>query len=375
LRLLDLEVRSFRNLRDAHLRLDPATTLLVGANGQGKTSLLEAIGVLATTKSFRHAKAVDMARRGTSAFAVRGTVIGPAGTVELSVELADGRRHARIAGAEVEVGELIERLTVVPVTAAHAGIVRGGPHERRDFLDRGVLGLRPAYIRTLAQYRQAVKHKAALLRQPRPFDPLLLETWNDRLARAGAEVILRRREYLVLLRETLREVGRALLPEDEQLALELRDSGARGQATAVPADAPAAAVEARLREQIQAHSAREADAAQVLVGPHRDDLLILHQGSDRGDVRRFASSGQQRNALLALELAQVEVFCLRRGEPPVLLVDDVDTEIDPARLRTFIEHAGGRAQTVLTSSKAGLLEGLVPGASIVRVEGGVLSPA
>ena len=117
---------------------------------------------------------------------------------------------------------------------------------------------------------------------------------------------------------------------------------------------------------------RELTSGQALVGPHRDELLVTLSGRD---IRRYASSGQQRNALLALKVAKVELFRCERGESPVLLVDDVDTEIDPRRLTTFLRHVGGRAQSVITSSKRDLFGQPPRDSAFFSVTGGLLTPA
>lgn len=372
MQLLELAPAGFRNLADARIELS-ATTVLLGDNGQGKTSLLEAIGYLATTKSFRRARPAELARHGSASFAVAGTVSQGGARRELRAIFDEGRRATFIAGAPVELAEYIESLTVVPITQAHAAIVRGGPDERRGFLDRGILGIRPPYLRSLSAFRRTLRQKNALLRAAAP-DDRQLAAWNDRLAAEGAELVVRRREYVALLRAALLEVGPAFLPEAETLGLELHDVVARDPHLASRADGtPARAeVEHALRRRLESQVARERAAGQALSGPHRDDLVIELSGRD---IRRFASSGQQRSALLALKLAKVQVFRERRGHPPVLLVDDVDTEIDPTRLGTFLKQVGGRAQAVLTSSKRDLFGTPPEGALFYVVKAGVLSPA
>ena len=372
-----LACRGFRNLEETEVELSPGTTVLLGDNGQGKTSFLEAIGVLATTRSFRRARAPELVAHGESSFHVRGTVRGPSGAVELAVVHEAGRRQTWVGRVQVELTEFVGHLTVVAVTAAHAGIVRGSPQDRRDFLDRGLLGLNAAYLRALSAHRRTLRHKNALLRRDGGGSARgpELETWNHRLAREAAELVVKRREYVRELTHLLAELGPAFLPDSEPLGLELQDVCLKDEALAAcvaegglpDREAVAEALERRMNEL----QARELGAAQALVGPHRDELLLTTAGRD---LRRYASSGQQRNALLALKMAKVELFRRRRGESPVLLVDDIDTEIDPTRLRTFLKQAGGRAQTVITSSKAGLFEEPPEGALHLSVSKGRISP-
>jgi DNA replication and repair protein RecF len=178
-----------------------------------------------------------------------------------------------------------------------------------------------------------------------------------------------------MLQAALVEVGPTFLPAGEQLALELRESAALPGRSGHVADA--AAVGEQLLARMSERATAELASRQALVGPHRDELVIGHAHDDaparpRDDLRRFASSGQQRNALLALKMAKVEVFRRHRGEAPVLLVDDVDTEVDPTRLGTFLAHVGQRCQTILTSSKEGLVQDLGARALRYRVARGII---
>ncbi len=368
MRLRHVATQSFRNLADARVELAPASTVLLGDNGQGKTSFLEAIGVLATTKSFRRARADELARHGETSTRVAGRVESEsAGAVDLAAAFESGRRLAHVGRAPAELADYIGHLVVVPITQAHAGIIRGAPQERRDFLDRGLLGVRPAYLRTLSRYRRTLRQKSALLRAGAGDRAAELAAWNDRLAEDGADVTLQRREYLAEIREALAELAPTFLPATEPLEMGLHDILERS-----PGSSEREAVVARLRDRLQALAGREIAQRQPLGGPHRDEVTLTLAGRD---IRKYASSGQQRNALLALKLAKVDVFRRRRGETPVLLVDDLDTEIDRGRLERFLEHVGGRAQAVLTSSKRDLFGSPPADTLFLVVKQGVLTPA
>ena len=259
------------------------------------------------------------------------------------------------------------------LVVAHAGVIRGAPQERRDFLDRGILGVRPAYLRALARHRRTLRQKNALLRAGVEGRAAELEAWNERLAQDGADVTLARRLYVRELSEELAALAGTFLPPDEPVGLAMNDVIAREPellAAAGQAEPEREAVAQALGRRMRAQASREAAFGQALVGPQRDELELTLAGRD---IRRFASSGQQRNALLALKLAKVELFRRRRRETPVLLVDDVDTEIDRTRLLRFLEHVGGKAQALLTSSKRDLF-GTPPRNSLFyRVEKGLLT--
>jgi DNA replication and repair protein RecF len=376
LRLLELAHERFRNLSNGCTTLAPATTVLLGDNGQGKTSFLEGIGVLATTRSFRKAKSSELPRHGERSFFVRGKVEDSRATSELSLVHEDGKRTTRIGRTVVELGEYVSMLSVIAITQAHAGIVRGSPQERRDFLDRGILGLHPGYLQSLANWRRSLKQKNALLRRDGlSHQSRELQAWNERLAKDAAEVMVRRRAYALRLSEVLNEVGPLFLPAGEVLSLDLQDalSRRRGESESPPLEAieDRETLSQALLERMDEQAARELASRQCLVGPHRDDLLLSTSGKD---LRRYASSGQQRNALLALKMAKVELHRELRRESPVLLVDDVDTEIDPARLQTFLRHVGGRAQALITSSKRDLFGSPPEDSLFYDVRDGTLTP-
>lgn len=374
MRLTSLSHEGFRNLAADTTALSPATTVLLGDNGQGKTSFLEAIGVLATAKSFRRARAAEMAADGAVAFSLRGTVEDAAGrATDLALAWADGRRATAVGRAPAELAEYIAHLTVVPITQEHAAILRGGPQDRRDFLDRGLLGVRPSYLRSLAAYRRSLRQVNALLRTSATGSRRMqLDAWLDRLARDAAELTWRRRLYVVDLVAALAEVGPVFQPASEALGLSLRDVVSRESGGSEPAEPPGRdAVRELLQRRLGETLERSLARGQVVTGPHRDDLVIEIAGHD---ARRHASSGQQRNALLALKMAKVEVFRRHRGETPVLLIDDVDTEIDARRLDRFLEAVGGRSQAVLTSSKTDLFAKAPEGSALYRVEEGTIRP-
>ncbi|MEM7248980.1 MAG: DNA replication and repair protein RecF [Acidobacteriota bacterium] len=381
MRLRQVAHGSFRNLDDDEVALAPSTTVLLGDNGQGKTSFLEAIGVLSSTRSFRRAKAAEISRHGTDTFHVRGELEEDDGRrVQLAVQHQGGRRETWLGGVEVPLSEYVGQFSVVAITSAHAAVVRGSPQDRRDFLDRGLLGIHDGYLQLLASHRRTLRQKNALLRrcgsQPGPEARRELLAWNERLVDDGAGLVLARRGYVRRLRQALETVGPRFLPDSEPLRIGLQDVVSRHESLSAAHDAgedlDPAEVRQALHELTDAQLERELASGAALVGPHRDDLRLETSGRD---LRRFASSGQQRNALLALKVAKVEIFQEKRGEPPLLLVDDVDTEIDPTRLRTFLERVGGQGQAVLTSSKRDLFPKRPEDAIFYEVRSGSLTEA
>lgn len=364
--LRSIEADRFRNLSALALTLDAGLTVLVGRNGQGKSSVLEAAYLLATGKSFRTQSLYDcVAWRGGPA-TVRGHVVARTGEHHLGVVLENGRRELLAEGVERDFENYLGRLAVVDVTLERTKILRGVPEDRRRFLDRGVVALNTARLRDLAEYRRILEHRNALLRRIGPMagspGVAQLEAWDERLALAGARVHSARRQFAVRLAAALANASRDLFPGGQELVLRYQPSPRR----ALEHDATAAA--AVLAEELQRHRNRDLGLGSSHVGPHRDDVIVELDGVD---LRRFGSAGQVRAALIALKLAKLGLVREDTGESPLFLIDDFDTDLDESRIRELAAHlqrAG--CQTIAATSKEGLAARLGVAAAVVTVSGG-----
>jgi DNA replication and repair protein RecF len=388
--LASLSARDFRNLAPLAWRPGAGGHLLVGDNGAGKTSLLEAIYVLATTKSFRSPQLADCARHGGAAFHLEGEAEGAA-PVHLAVTVADGEKSRAVNGKPAALGEHLAALPVVAWTAADAELLTGPPALRRRFLDRGLVALRPSALAVLARYRRALAAKRDLLaRGPAggrgaPAAGLAeLEPWNQLLAESGAEVIRLRRRYAVLLAAELAAVldlaalpfppvEIAYRPSPSSPFGDGDDPAAGGAAeptdpqTAEPAAADlAAAIGARLGRL----AARERERRLPLVGPHRDELAVRWGGRP---LRGTVSAGERKAVGLLLVAAQGRVLAAA-GRPPVYLLDDADAELAAPTLAAVWRAFAGARQLFVSSNRPRVWEGLAVGATH-RLEDGRLRPA
>jgi DNA replication and repair protein RecF len=343
--LTRLRVFQFRNFQDEEILFSPGTNLLCGANGQGKTNLLEAVYFLGYGKSFRTAAPRDCILHGASACRVEGTVSIGSLERELAVLLAASGKKLQVHGKDAAIEDFIGNLHLLAFTSEHLNIVRGSPSERRAFLDRGMVTLYPAHVRHLASYSRALKQRNRILSASRDSgirpDEHLLESWEETLIGDGARLMANRMNYAARMKEKLP----AGLFGSEILKL-------RYISTIRAEQADAATIAEQLRQGMRQARDNDLRSGFTSIGPHRDELKLFVNGKSLAD---FGSAGQQRSALLCLYFAQMEIHREAHGFYPVFLVDDAEAELDEERMKTFVKHLSDRTQTILTTAKATLM--------------------
>lgn len=326
--------------------------MLVGGNGAGKTSLLEAIYVLATTRSFRAPRLSVCVSHGESAFALEAEVEEER---RWRLDLSWGRDGGLARTVDGSPTSLAGHLSVLPVvawTAAEGEVVTGEPALRRRFLDRGVVGLRPGSIEALSRYRQTLDQKRELLSSEPPADRVA--PWNDLLAETAAEVIGARARYVARLAEILARVLAEADLDIPEIALRYRPSPKRGESGATA-----------IREALDRVAARERSVGFALVGPQRDDLEILWGGQP---VRAVASAGERKALSLLLSAAHGRVL-EAAGRPPLYLLDDLDAELAPGTLERVWRGFAGVRQSVAASNRPSVAKALAVD-GVWRVEDG-----
>src|SRR5215813_14381632 len=339
--LRSIEANQFRNSNGA-ITWGTGLNILHGNNAQGKTNWLEAIYLLAHGKSFRSHHLKETIKFGESAASVRGVVsTGKNLERELQVTLNGTTKQTLINGKREPISRYAAHLYAVCFTADELEVIRGGPEARRNFLDRGAVSLHPAYAQTLADYNRVISQKKRLLenaaeaRLLRDDVARMLDPWNTQLINLATEVHRARITYVELLSE---ELEHSLFSDNISIhyASSLEGKGNLTDYAGV------------LGQHLQTRMQAEMYACACLVGPHRDDLHIRFGNFD---LRSFGSSGQQRSALITLDLAAISVYHSKHQDYPVFLIDDVDAELDGNRIERLLEYLDGRSQTFLTTSK------------------------
>ncbi len=366
MQLESLEAANFRNIISGKIELDPGLNFLFGDNGQGKTNWLEAISILATTRSFRTAKLQEAIRFDQELAVIDGIVrVSGEITRELRALIQERVKQFAINGKRESVPNYLGQLHALVFTASGLEVVRGGPEHRRRFLDESIIAIHPPYSATIAEYVRIVKQKNALLQTARDEEysvektAELLEPWNQQLAVLAGK-IHRWRERVV---ERLNEVLEKHLFSSEEVSIRYASAlEGKGDLTDyVPL------ISERLQRRVQA----ELVSGHSLIGPHRDDLEITFDGHD---IRKYGSSGQQRSAFLLLLLANISVYFATRDEYPLFLIDDIDSELDVDRIARLLEFLEGKTQTVVTTSKPNIIQNLGTRGALFQVAAGAAKP-
>jgi DNA replication and repair protein RecF len=381
MRLTHLTLHNFRNYVRLDLDLRSGVTLLLGDNAQGKTNVLESIYYLATSRS-PHAGAerelvnwlaVDREPLPYARLVGRVERAGSDLTIEITLTQQTNnegrfRKQIRLNGVARRAMDLLGQLNAVLFLPEDLALVSGPPRLRRRYLDATLCQIDPAYCRSLSRYNQVLTQRNALLRdlRDRGGDRVQLAFWDEQLVEHGASLVSRRQEALGALDELAHAVHAQLTKGTERLHLDYVPS------VELTGQVDSSTVGEAFRAQSQALYPREVAAGMTLIGPHRDEVRFVVNDADAGI---YGSRGQQRTAALALKLAEVDLMRHETGEHPVLLLDDVLSELDAQRRQFLLRYLDdGPQQAVLTTTDLHALPGsFLHGCQLWRVEGGSLS--
>jgi len=333
--------------------------ILSGANAQGKTNFLEALYFLSTTRLLRGQRDQEAIREGAPNLHVAATMADSGTEVALSLERG-ARKKALLNGLGLpRAADLIGRLPCVCVSAADMEIVRGEPSERRLFLDLELSSLFPAYLRHFATYKRALEQRNALLRDSRErwHPPESFEAWEEQLARHGAAI---------------REIRRTYISDLNPLGQEVHSQMGQGEELSVAyVERDEASDYERMLAELGGSRGTDVARGGTSVGPHRDDLDILVGGRE---ARLYGSQGQQRTAVIALKMATLAVSTSRYGDPPLLLLDDILSDLDADRRALLVEVVLSKAgQAVLTCTEASAAgEAILSQAKLFEVKAGTV---
>jgi DNA replication and repair protein RecF len=360
-----LRLYNYRNIKELEITPSAGTTLFSGQNGQGKTNILESIYFLAYGRSFRTATPRDCIQHGQEECSIEGLIEHGPLQRNLKVSISKSSKKLSLLGKPAALDEFVGNLHLLAFTHEHLNVVRGGPADRRAFLDRAMVSLYPGHIRCLASYGRALKQRNSILASIREgkgyADDNLLGSWDEALVNPGARILGNRLRYV--------EQMKVALPQGLFGAESLK---MHYLSTVCPDIADVPLIEELFRKHLRNARTKDMRTGYTSIGPHRDDLKLYVNGKSLVD---FGSAGQQRSSLLALYFSQMEIHSKVQGFYPVFLVDDAEAELDELRLKTFLQYLSSRTQTILTSAKDFLIAAVPDNTAHFEVENGVvLSP-
>lgn len=336
--LRHLTLRNYRNYENLSLSFHPGLNVIHGRNARGKTNLLEAVHLVCALRPFSGARNPDLVRFGSEAAVAKGEIFAQSGLNEVHVTVSGEGRRTRLNGKTVRsISQHFGRFKVVVFLPSDIEIVKGGLQSRRNYVDSVISAMRPAHIRQLRDYQRALGQRNRMLASGEKLTALSMEPWDAQISRNGAEIVASRVEAIRMLNRRLGEVYGEHGESDRAAAISYGTSFERG-----------GDLEAGLREALSRSFASDRRRGHTTVGPHRDRIGFLVDGKD---ASRFASQGQSKNLVLALKSCEIRLFNEHAGVNPILLLDDITSELDMKRktflFRTLSEFPG---QVFVTST-------------------------
>ena len=349
MKLNELYLRDFRNYQQLNLSFDPGVNLIVGRNAQGKTNLLEAIGYLGCGKSFRAQKTSELVRFGGDFAEIHGKLTSQQRQQSIRwVLFPSGRqrileRNGVKKRASSEISGMLPSVLFCPEDLM---ILKGGSAPRRRLGDQALCQLRPNYDAALTEYTRILDQKSRILKDHRE-NPALLEIlpeYNERLCQVGALIISYRARFYEALGQAAAGYHGEFSGGAEEFSLQYKTVS-----TVTDPFAPISVLTEQLREHLQCHYRAELDSGNCLTGPHKDDFDVDLTGIS---LKLYGSQGQTRTATISLKLAQRELMRREMGEEPLLLLDDVLSELDPGR-QDFVLNQITKGQVFITACEPG----------------------
>ena len=355
----NLYLKNFRNYGEERFEFSPALNVLFGKNAQGKTNCAEAVFYLCTGTSMRARRDRQMIKEGQTSANIGCVCCGRYGDVTIDAVIGESGREIRVNGNKISRNaDLLGNVYAVFFSPQELRLIQDGPDERRRFLNISISQLSKSYYTALSRYNKILEQRNNLLKN-RDISLVMdtLPVWDVQLCRYAAEIAVRRTEYLKKLSPLAEEAHAYLTDGQEKLEIspEKKYKGDEEE------------LSARLFDELSNNYDRDIRLGYTASGPHRDDLDITINGQD---AKNFASQGQTRTAALAIKLAEVNIFREACGEYPVLILDDVMSELDLPRRKKLVARTEG-LQTIITCTRA---ETVMYGREVnkIMIEGGAI---
>ena len=365
--LKEIKLANFRNYKEQVLTFDRGFNFLAGNNAQGKTNLVEAIYMLSTGRSFRTQMDRELLRWGSEILYIKGTVMTGQGEKAIEIAMRGSCKRIKVNGIKLgKRGELFGNLILVIFSPDELKLVKEGPGYRRKFLDQGVVQVKPSYYHVLINYNRVLFQRNTLLRnrlQGRA-DNDTLAVWDRQLACYGARLIVERNRFVKRLATFARLVHGRITNGDEDLDVKYQSC------IDIKEDEDPGEIQRLFAKNLEAMRAKDIKTGVTNFGPHREDLEVRINGMD---ARKFGSQGQQRTTALSMKLSEIELMRSDTGEYPVLLLDDVMSELDPSRQRYILENLGSVQTFITCTHLTGIMKKTYPQGKVFYVDSGIIT--
>ncbi len=350
MKLAGLELKNYRNCTDLKLDLNSAKILIIGKNAQGKTNILESIYFLSALKSPRTSNNIELISFDADKFEIDAEIVKANTDITLFYSYdREKSKEIKINGVKSRPKDFKLVLKTVLFSTADLLLLRGNPQDRRDWLDRAISQIYPAYDDRLSKYDKIRVQKNNLLKDSAKTGSLnetLLDVYNEQLVITGSNIIYLRKKFLKEIEKIAVEKHRTI-SETETLKIDYDCSFLKNDETEVDEIAE------RFKLSLEERKLEELRRCQACVGPHRDDIIFCINGNE---AVKFASQGQQRTIVLALKLSELDIITDKTGDEPILLLDDVLAELDDIRQNYLLKSIGSNTQTIITSVDTVLFE-------------------
>ncbi|MBE3569487.1 MAG: DNA replication/repair protein RecF [Bacillales bacterium] len=341
----ELILENFRNYESLQLTFDNKVNVILGENAQGKTNVLEAIYVLAIAKSHRTSNDKDLIRWDKEYAKIEGRVEKRHTSIPLELTISKKGKKAKSNHIEQQrLSQYVGNLNVVMFAPEDLHLVKGSPQVRRRFIDMEIGQISPVYLHDISQYQKVLQQRNHYLKQlqtNKQHDKMMLEVLNEQLIMLAVKIVQKRFEFIRLLEEWAQPIHSGISRGLEKLKIDYRPS------INVLEDNDWSKMVEIFEEKISSQKEREIERGVTLIGPHRDELVFMVNGKN---VHTFGSQGQQRTTALSVKLAEIELICSEIGEYPVLLLDDVLSELDDFRQSHLLNTIREKVQTFVTTT-------------------------
>jgi DNA replication and repair protein RecF len=370
MRVSRLNISGFRIYPDAFFKPDKSLNVLIGKNAQGKTTLLEAVYMLATSRSWRAGKDHELIKWGYDTARITADIERDEQNnveIEISLNRTEKKQVKVNTIRQSRLGDLMGQVNIVLIEPHDVEIVRTDPSRRRKFMDIEISQIQPQYCHLIAGYKKILEQRNKLLKDIHygNMSKSMLDVWTDQLIGYGSRIIERRLHFIQNLKKIAAVIHQEITEDNEHLDIayvsniDLNGSESSDEITL------------KMRQYLDEKRSEELGRGVTLAGPQRDDLLFTINDVD---ARIYGSQGQQRTIALSLRMAEIDIMEESSKEPPIVLLDDVMTDLDESRRSHVFEMTGGRCQTFITTASSRLFEAeFMSHGSVFNIEDGRIS--